>query len=140
MTNLEASLGLAQMERLHTFIEKKKSLNNIYREILADIPFIKFQEEDAQGKSAWWLSSVTIEHPHKDISAIQEDLKSKGIPSRRLFVPINKFPPYKNYTSHEFPTCEYLYEYGMNLPSSTVNNEDDIIFVAEALKDICCNV
>ena len=140
MTNLEASLGLAQMERLHTFIEKKKSFNNIYREILADIPFIKFQEEDAQGKSAWWLSSVTIEHPHKDISAIQEDLKSKGIPSRRLFVPINKFPPYKNYTPHEFPTCEYLYEYGMNLPSSTVNNEDDIIFVAEALKDICCNV
>lgn len=137
MTNLEASLGLAQMKRLNTFLEKKRSFNNIYREILADIPFIKFQEEDVQGKSAWWLSSITIEHPQKNIPAIQEELKSKGIPSRRLFVPINKFPPYSDAKNEFLSVCEHLYLYGLNLPSSTVNSEKTIQYVAEEIKKIC---
>lgn len=140
MTNLEASLGLAQMERLHIFLEKKRNFNNIYREVLSEIPFVKFQEEYVLGKSAWWLSSITIEHPQKDIPTIQEELKNKGIPSRRLFIPINKFPPYKNNTSHEFSVSENLYRYGLNLPSSTVNDESDIRFVADTLKEICRNV
>lgn len=140
MTNLEASLGLAQMERLHTFLEKKRSFNNIYRKILADIPFIKFQEENAYGKSAWWLSSITVEHPQKDIPTIQEELKSKGIPSRRLFVPINKFPPYSKGSNDLLSVSEHLYKYGFNLPSSTVNLESNIEFVALTLKEICCNV
>jgi len=137
MTNLEASLGLAQMERLHTFIEKKKSFNNIYREILAEIPFIKFQEEYAPGISAWWLSSITIEHPHKNIQTIQEELKMRGIPSRRLFVPINNFPPYNDASNDLLSVCEHLYKYGINLPSSTVNAEKTIKSVAQEIKKIC---
>lgn len=137
MTNLEASLGLAQIERLNDFFEKKQKFNRIYREILDGIPFIKFQDENLNAISAWWLSSVTIEHPQIDIPAIQEKLQSKGIPSRRLFTPINKFPPYQCNGSKKYPISEFLYVYGLNLPSSTNNTEEEIYFVAKEIKKIC---
>lgn len=141
MTNLEASLGLAQMERLNGFIEKKQKFNTIYRDILDEIPFIKFQNENINAISAWWLSSLTIEHPKMDIPSIQRELQLKKIPSRRLFSPINKFPPYHQYNGpKKFPVSEFLYEYGLNLPSSTVNNDDDIRYIAETIKEICSDV
>ena len=137
MTNLEASLGLAQMERLNGFLEQKKRFNQIYREVLADVPFVKFQNELPNAKSAWWLSSVTINHLRKDIPTIQRELKERGIPTRRLFVPITKFPPYAEFNRDCTPVTDELYTYGLNLPSSTVNSEEAARFVAESLKEIC---
>ena len=137
MTNLEASLGLAQMERLYEFLSKKKKFNEIYREVLSDIPFIKFQNEPKGGKSTWWFTSVAIKHPTKDITAIQQELKEKGIPTRRLFVPVYKFPPYQEFCSNDLMVSEELYKFGLNLPGSTVNKFEDIEYAAKEIKKIC---
>jgi hypothetical protein len=45
MTNLEAALGLAQMERIGIFLERKRSFARIYREVLAGLPEVEFQKE-----------------------------------------------------------------------------------------------
>ena len=137
MTNLEASIGLAQMERLSDFLSQKKKFNQIYREVLADIPFVHFQNEYENGRSAWWLSSVVINHTSKDIAAIQQELREKDIPTRRLFVPVTEFPPYKKYATGNYYNTMSLYNNGLCLPSSTLNDIDSIYCVAEKLKDIC---
>lgn len=136
MTNLEASLGLAQFERLPEFLRKKRRYMEIYREILTGIKGIEFQKEYPDSISSWWLSSVKINHPTKDIPQIQKELKEKGIPTRRIFVPITEFPPYRKYKKEEYPNSYELYEKGLNLPSSTLNSEEQAEFVGKKVREI----
>ena len=136
MTNLEASLGLAQFERLPEFLQKKKRYSEIYREILTGVKGIEFQEEYPDSISSWWLSSIKINHPTKDIPQIQKELKEKAIPTRRIFVPITEFPPYENYKKEEYPNSYELYEKGLNLPGSTLNSEEQVEFVARSIVDV----
>lgn len=136
MTNLEASLGLAQFERLPDFLQKKSRYMEIYREILTGVKGIEFQEEYPDSISSWWLSSIKINHATKDIPQIQKELKEKGIPTRRIFVPITEFPPYAKYKREEYPNSYELYEKGLNLPSSTLNSEEQAEFAARSIVDV----
>lgn len=133
MTNIEAALGLAQMEKLGNFLAKKRTFNKIYRQELKDIENIRFQEEHQNATSSWWLTSVIIE---KDIEIpdLQKRLKEKGIPTRRIFMPVTEFPPYQKYKSADSKNSHYIYERGLCLPSSTLNSEDDIYYVCNTLK------
>ena len=136
MTNLEASLGLAQLERLSEFLGKKRRFNKIYREILGDCKYIKFQEAHSETESSWWLTSVLINHPEKDIPQIQKELKEEGIPSRRIFVPIVEFPPYKQFKTRDYKNAYMIYERGLNLPSSTLNSFEHCEFISKILMEI----
>lgn len=136
MTNLEASLGLAQLERLPEFLKKKKDFSKIYSEVFKDNSIITMQQEYPGASSSWWLSSVIIDHPTKNISEIQEELKQKGIPTRRIFCPITDFPPYEQYQTQDYPVADRIYEKGLNLPSSTLNSEDTTEEIANALSTV----
>ncbi len=136
MTNLEASLGLAQYERLPDFLQKKRRYMEIYRKVLTGVKGIEFQEEYPDSISSWWLSSIKLNHPTKDIPQIQTALKEKGLPTRRIFVPITEFPPYAKYKKEEYPNSYELYEKGLNLPSSTLNSEEQVEYVARGILDV----
>lgn len=125
MTNLEASMGLAQFERLSEFLEKKRKFNKIYREEFENIKKIKMQKEYQECESSWWMSSIIIDS-EKEIPEIQEELKKEGIPTRRIFIPITEFPPYKKYANSDYKNAYYIYEKGLNLPGSTLNSEKQI--------------
>ncbi|UCD54842.1 MAG: LegC family aminotransferase [Candidatus Omnitrophota bacterium] len=134
MTNLEAALGLAQMERLDAFLGKKKEFNKIYREELKDINFIRFQEEYEKAESSRWLSCITFEE-ELNITGLQKKLKDKGIPTRRIFMPVTEFPPYRRYKKESYKNSYRIYERGLCLPSSTVNSEDGIRHACKVLKE-----
>jgi len=133
MTNLEASLGLAQMERLEEFLAKKRAFNRIYKEELKEVKGISFQEESSGSESSFWFSCLLFK---KDvcIPTLQKELKAKGIPTRRVFPPITESGPYKKYKQPDLKNSYYIYERGLCLPSSTLNSEDNIIYVCKVLK------
>lgn len=135
MTNLEASLGLAQMERLEEFLAKKLAFYNIYKDHFSENHHIALQQETNNAKSSWWLTSVKIDSD-KDITQIQSELKEKGIPTRRIFPPIVEFPPYKQFSKDDYPNAYELYRTGLNLPSSTVNPKETIAMVADHVNKI----
>ncbi|UCB56983.1 MAG: aminotransferase class V-fold PLP-dependent enzyme [Candidatus Omnitrophota bacterium] len=134
MTNIEAALGLAQMEKLDNFLTKKKTFNKIYREELGDIDIIRFQEEYQNAKSSWWLTSIIFDKDI-DISALQKRLKEKGIPARRVFMPVTESAPYRQYKQADFGNSYQIYEKGLCLPSSTLNSEDNIYYVCRIIKE-----
>lgn len=134
MTNIEATLGLAQMERLDEFIDKKRLFSNIYHKELKEIKCIRFQEEYDGAKSVFWLFSVIFDKG-VDISDLQDRLKERGIPSRRIFMPVVEFPPYKAYKRGEYRNSYEIYERALSLPASTLNSKDDIYYVCEVLKE-----
>ena len=133
MTNIEAALGLAQLEKLDEFLEKKKVFNNIYHEELKDLESIHFQEEYDNAESAYWLSCIIFEK-EIDIPTLQKKLKEKGISTRRIFLPVVEFPPYKSYKQGNYKNSYHIYKKALCLPSSTLNSEDDIYHVCGAIK------
>lgn len=135
MTNIEAALGLAQLERLEEFLEKKRSFNRLYRAALDGIDGLRFQEPYEGAESSWWLTCVTFERP-VDIPALQETLRERGVPTRRLFMPATAFPPYLEYDQGDLDMTCRIYERSLCLPGSTLNSEDDIRFVCAALREV----
>lgn len=135
MTNIEAVLGLAQMERLDGFLSNKRRFNEIYRERLGDVGFIKFQEVCVGAESSYWFTGILFEKDI-DITALQKALVERGVPTRRIFTPVTGFPPYKGCKRDDLSNTYRIYERGVCLPGSTLNTEDDIAYVCEALKGI----
>jgi perosamine synthetase len=133
MTNIEAALGIAQAERLEEFLEKKRALNALYREELKKVKGIRFQEPYSGARSSWWLTCVTFDKD-LDIVGLQKKLKDKDIPTRRIFMPLVEFPPYRQYKAGNYNNAYAIYEHGLCLPSSTLNAEDNIRFVCTILK------
>lgn len=133
MTNIEAAFGLAQMERLEEFLRKKKEFNAIYKEELKEIPFIHFQKEYEGAENSCWLSCAVFEKD-ADVAVLQRKLKEQGIPTRRLFVPLAEFPPYRGYQQTDCRNSYHIYQRGLCLPSSTVNSNDDVYYVCESIK------
>ena len=141
MTNLEASLGLAQFERLEEFLEKKRRFNQIYREVLGSVEGIKFQEEYEGSESSWWLTSIILgDNIPISVEELQKRLKDHGIPTRRIFMPIVEFPPYQKYRNGEYKNAYRIYERGLNLPSSTINRNKDVKHISKVLREVILNV
>ncbi|MBN2483037.1 MAG: DegT/DnrJ/EryC1/StrS family aminotransferase [Candidatus Omnitrophica bacterium] len=135
MTNLEAGLGLAQLTRLDDFLEKKKGFNTLYRKELTPIAEIGFQAEYPCAESSWWFTGITVKEK-MDAATLQQKLKEKNIPSRRVFMPLVEFPPYKEHKKREYTHSYEIYNRGLCLPSSTLNTSDDIYEVCKAIKEI----
>lgn len=135
MTNIEAALGLAQMDRLNDFLEKKKKFNELYREGLRELKGVRFQEEYEGAESSYWLTCIKFER-EIDMPALQKSLKERGVPARRIFMPITEFPPYKAYKNNDLKNSYQIYERGLCLPCSTLNTEDDIAYVCNTLKEL----
>lgn len=136
MTNIEASIGLAQLTRLKGFLKKKRKLRQIYKTELKPIKYIRFQEEYPQAKSADWLTVIFFEKKI-GLPLLQKKLQAKGIPARRNFIPVPEFPPYDvNAKKNKFPNAYEIYENSLCLPSSTLNSEQAIYRVCKELKSL----
>ncbi|MFH1478605.1 MAG: aminotransferase class V-fold PLP-dependent enzyme [Candidatus Omnitrophota bacterium] len=135
MTNIEAALGLAQIERLDSFLEKKMNFNNIYKEELKGIRFINFQQEYDGASSSWWLPCIIFKNK-VDIVSLQKKLNEKKIPTRRVFMPVTRLPLYKKYKKTVYKNAEHIYERGLCLPGSTLNNKKDIHCICKTLKNL----
>lgn len=135
LTNLQAALGLAQLERLPEFLATKRRNAAIYRQKLQGIPGISWQRELPEVESNWWLFSILI-NPEKygeRREAFMDRLSGRGVQLRPLFKPIPLQPCYRHYSFPPCPVAVDLYAKGINLPSASFLKQDDIIAVCANL-------
>ncbi len=135
MTNIEAALGLAQMEKIDKFLNKKRVFNHIYRSELGNIDNIHFQEEFQDAESSYWFTCIAFDRGI-EIGNLQIALKRKGVPTRRIFMPVVEFIPYKIYKKDEYKNAYSIYAGGLCLPSSTRNTKDDIYCVCKTIEEV----
>lgn len=135
MTNIEAALGLAQMEKLEIFLKKKNLFNDIYQENLGGIPGLKFQKQYPGAKSSWWLTAITFENGI-DVAVLQKKLQARGIPTRRTFMPLVEFPYHKKYKQGKYKNAYRIYENSLCLPASVLNSKEDTYKVCKAIKGV----
>lgn len=136
MTNLQAALGLAQMQRIDEFIERKISIARIYEKFLTPlVPQIVLQPQSIWAKNVYWMYSILVPNKgKKNRDFVVRQLRKKGVDSRPFFFPIHSTPRYK--TGDKLPNAEILGKTGMNLPSSVNLEESKIEYICKKIFEI----
>lgn len=135
MTNIQAAIGLAQLEKVEWHIERRRENARWYRQFLGGHPMFALQPERPWARNAYWMNSVVLsaEFPLARDEAISE-LAKQGIETRPFFYPMHTLPIYRAHAAGQaFPVADSVAARGMNLPSSANLTRDDIAYIAEAL-------
>lgn len=132
ITNLQAALGVAQLERLEEFLERKRAIASAYRTGLEDIPGVSMQEEAAWASSSWWMTTLRIDAEGVDRDELAGRLRVAGVDTRPVFVPLHLLPPYRQPGS--LPVAEAVGSRGLSLPSSTSLSESEIEYVIASVR------
>ena len=119
LSNLQAAVGLAQLERLDQLVAAKRALAARYAEALADVPGLRFCAEAPWAQSNRWLSSVLVDEEvyGRSSRAVIDALARGGIEARPFFTPLPALPPYSAHDAR-IPVAERLFAQGVCLPSS----------------------
>ncbi|WP_124065169.1 DegT/DnrJ/EryC1/StrS family aminotransferase [Clostridium sp. E02] len=135
MTNIEAAIGLAQLENIELHIGDRRKVASWYQEELHGMEdYIKFQEITSGAEGVWWMFSIIL----KDTIKITRDqlmnkLKEDGIETRPLFYPMHLMPVYED-PNAECPVSEKIAANGMNLPTHALLSRDDVKYICERLR------
>ena len=135
LTNMQAAVGLAQLERFESIIEKKIIISNWYKEKLGDCKGI-IQKPlclDLVKHSNWLFTIILDESIDKD--KVIKNLFGFGIEARRVFYPLNVMPPYSKFrSSKSLVNSKYISDNGLSLPSSINLQKNDIDYIVRCLK------
>jgi len=129
LTDLQSAIGLAQLSKLPTIIERKKKNEKIYKKNLSGIKGIQFPYVDPRGYNVPFRINILVDNPQ----ALCDFLETKGIGSRRFFYPLHKQPCYNR--GGKYPNAEMAYKRGLSLPSSVTLTEEQIKYVCEKIKE-----
>lgn len=114
MTNICAAIGVAQLEQMDVFLEKKRQVALFYQESLNDLPVIMHSEPPMTKHSYWMCSLLVKDAKHRD--SLRDYLNVQLIETRPLFFPVHTMPIYES-LQEKHPVAELLSAQGMNLPS-----------------------
>lgn len=138
MTNLQAALGVAQMEELPEFIRRKQDNYEYYKELFEDYELgkiIDFREGTSSNK---WFYSLEINRykikaPMREIVA---SLETYGIQTRAIWGLINEQMPYQKEDTYKLKKAPYYADRILNLPSSTQITKKEMKYVADQVKKV----
>ena len=135
MTNIQAAVGCAQLERVDEFVEKKKYIREYYSKHLSGIKDISFFPEVEWAESACWFSGLVLSDKY-EVKKVCELLKEKGIEARTFWKPVHQQKPYVNEERSEMKVADNLWKHVLTLPSYTGITEEELEQVVKAIKEI----
>jgi perosamine synthetase len=138
LTNLQAALGLAQLENLDKSIMRKKQLGQKYQDLLFDSPFFQTPVRHKDGyDNHYWVFGLLLDPDYKKTAqTIMDNLKSEGIGTRPFFWPMHKQPILSEFANSSLPVSEMISKYGFYLPSGIGTTDVEIEKVVYKLKKV----
>lgn len=130
MTNIQAAIGLAQLEKVNEFITRKQLIAKKYNHAFAD-GIVEFHQAHPDVFHTYWMCSVLVKKIN-DRDKLRAYLASNGVETRPLFYPIHTMPMYtQKYQKH--PVAEELGWRGLNLPSYPGLKDEEIDYICEII-------
>mgnify|MGYP001377385937 CR=1 FL=1 len=138
-TNIQAALGLAQLERIEKFVERKREMAQMYNKGLASLP-VQLPVEKSWAKNVYWMYGLVIDEK-TGITAkeLAVRLKEKEIETRPFFLGMHEQPVFRKaglFEGASFPITERISRYGLYLPSGQAITDNQINNVVAALQSI----
>lgn len=138
MTNLQAAIGLAQVERIEDHLARKRRMAALYHERLSPIEGIRLPVERPNVKNVYWMYGVVLEDSIAiDAAALAVQLKEQGVDTRPFFVGMHEQPALRElglFAGESYPVTERIARRGLYLPSGLGLGESEIDQVCEAVK------
>lgn len=138
MTNIQAAIGLAQLENVKWHMNMRKKIAKWYYKHLSSLSeYIELPIQKNWASHSYWMYSILL----KDSVKIRRDkfmelLTADGIETRPVFYPMHVMPPYLN-KKLKFPVAEGISQRAINIPSHALLKESNIMFISSCIKKVC---
>jgi perosamine synthetase len=141
MTNMQAALGLAQLERLEEFIRRKRNMGRIYTEKLNEAAGLQLPvTETDYAKNIYWVYGIVLkDEVPLDANEAMRKLSAREIGSRPFFFPMHEQPVFQKmglFKGETFPVAERLARRGFYIPSGMALSEEQINRAADTVREI----
>ncbi len=136
LTNLQAAVGVAQVERINEILNRKAEIDKLYRQNLSDTLCLILPPSQPWAEPVCWLFSILVD---ESICGVSRDellahMDRKQIGCRPVFQPLHVQPPYL--MAKAFPVTEALSREGISLPSALSLKDRDIEYICTTIKEI----
>lgn len=133
MANIQAALGLGQLERTDQLVEAKRRLFSWYEAGLADVPHVTLNQEQPWARSIYWMTSILLDEgaplARDELGA---ELGKANIDTRPVFPPISRYPMWSS-ERPENPVARRIGDNAINLPSGVRLRRDEVDYVCNAI-------
>jgi len=135
MTNMQAAVGLAQLEQLEELLPMRKNILNIYQSALGNHRLINFQSTNGNEYVTWLVTLRLKGLSYHQRDWVMDELKKEQIDSRPVFYPIHEMPFYQSteFIRQRFPNSITISQEGISLPTFIDMTKDDILRVTASL-------
>ncbi len=139
MTNIQAAIGLAQTERIETFVAKKREIARIYGALLGDVAGLQLPVEKDWAKNVYWMYAVVLANdPGPDADAVSREMQVRKCETRAFFLGLHEQPVFHQmglFNDETYPVTERISRKGLYLPSGLQMTEAQQGAVCEALRE-----
>jgi aminotransferase in exopolysaccharide biosynthesis len=133
LVNVAAAMGVAQMEQLPGFIQRKYEIIDFYKTALQGVGDIKFQEVSVDVKPNWWMPTI-FTSKQKEVLKILNDNKMQ---SRPFWVPMNQLRMFtENIYYNHTDRSNFVYQHCLSIPCSTYITDEQLKTVTDKIKEL----
>ncbi|MBA3065272.1 DegT/DnrJ/EryC1/StrS family aminotransferase [bacterium] len=140
LTNVQAAIGLAQVERIDELVEKKIWIGSMYNENLKDVKGLQLPIEKDWAKNVYWMYGIVLdEETGYNAVTFAKALKEKGVDTRPFFLGMHEQPVFHNmglFNDEHYPVSENIAKQGLYLPSGLTLTEEDVNIVVSCIKEV----
>ncbi len=138
MTNLQAAIGVAQMEELSEFIECKHRNYELYQRLFEDFDLVRLTgfRSGVYGNCWFYALELSMERLSGTITDIILALEEKGVQTRSVWGLIHEQVPYRNFTAYKMERALWYKNRILNIPCSTQLQKEDVLYVADMVKEV----
>jgi perosamine synthetase len=141
MTNVQAAIGVAQLERIDELVDKRRRTAHLYNSLLKGIKGITLPPEAEWSKNVYWMYTIMVGDGFgMDRDGLKEGLEKNGIDTRFTFSPMHRQPCFTEMgfpgSDMDFKVAEELSRNGLYLPSGPALSEDQISHVCGVIKKL----
>ena len=140
MTNMQAALGVAQLEEVKKYIEKKEWMASIYKQRLSKIEGISLPVQNIKTTNVYWMYGILVENNFGITrDELMKKLLEKGIETRTFFIPMHRQPALKKlglYKGERYPVSDEIGRKGLYLPSGLAITKEEIDTICKTIETI----
>lgn len=140
LTNLQAALGVAQIERMPEIVAQKQRMGREYNRRLKDIRGLQLPVEKDWARSVYWMYGVVLRpETGLDNTKFGRLLAERGVETRPFFLGLHEQPVFHKmglFDGETYPVTEKISRCGLYLPSGLVLTDQQMDFVAEKVKEV----
>ncbi len=140
LTNLQAALGVAQVERMEQIVARKRWIGAEYHSRLWGIKGLQLPVEESWARNVYWMYGVVLaEETAMDATIFAQGLRQHGIETRPFFLGMHEQPIFHKrglFLNERYPTAERIARQGLYLPAGLALTEDELGRVCDAVREV----